>query len=112
MKVVTRSIAVSALVMSFAGAAQAQSGGAVGGMNGPQSGGAANASATAGGANLGTGPSSMPGVGTVGSATAIGATGGVGAGPVLPTMRANGTSLNMSPDPRAPNLAGRTLPPR
>jgi hypothetical protein len=38
--------------------------------------------------------------------------GGAGAGPALNTMRANGTSLNMNPDPRVPNLAGKGMPAR
>ncbi len=54
-------------------------------------------------------PSPMPGVGTMGHATALGGTGSVGSGPALNTMRANGTSLNMNPDPRAPNVSGRAF---
>jgi hypothetical protein len=110
MKIVTGSIAVSmsaltaALMIGVAGAAYAQqSSQAGGGMSGTQSGGVNHAGAAAGtSVGTGAGPSPMPGVGT-----SAGTTGGIRSGPVLNTMRANGTSLDMSPDPRAPNLAGR-----
>lgn len=111
MKIVTGSIVVSALMVGVAGAAYAQSGAQSGdlgasGMNGAQSGGA-NSTGVAAGTSLGAGASPMPG-----GATAMGGTGNARSGPVLNNMRANGTSLNMSPDPRAPNLAGKTPPPR
>ncbi|MFM0669647.1 hypothetical protein [Paraburkholderia sediminicola] len=109
MKIVKGSIVASALVMGVAAAAYGQSVGqpgntGVAGMNGVQSSGINNMGAAAGaGLGTGAGTSPAPGVGTMG---------GAGAGPALNTMRANGTSLNMNPDPRVPNLAGKGMPPR
>ncbi|PRX91777.1 hypothetical protein [Paraburkholderia sp. BL25I1N1] len=108
MKIGTSSIGVSmsalvaALMISAAGVAYAQQpGNAGGGMSG-----AGAAAGTSVGA--GAGPTSpMPGVGT-----SAGATSGIGSGPALNNMRANGTSLYMNPDPRAPNVTGRAAPPR
>lgn len=74
------------------------------GVNGVQSGGINNAGATAGtGMGTAAGMSPMsPGAGAIGRpATA----------PGLNNMRANGTSLNMNPDPRAPNLTGKGATP-
>lgn len=115
MKIVTGSIAVStsvlaaALLIGVAGAAYAQqSGKAGGGMSGAQSAGANNMGAAAGtSAGIGSGLSPTPGVGL-----SAGTAGTIGSGPTLNNMRANGTSLDMSPDPRAPNVTGRAAPPR
>jgi hypothetical protein len=111
MKIVTGGIAVTlaALLIGFAGVAEAQqSGSANAGMSGAQPGGANNAG-TAGGTGTWTGtgisPSPTPGVGT-----SAGTAGRAGSGPALNSMRANGTSLNMNPDPRAPNVTGRPAP--
>jgi hypothetical protein len=109
MKIAKGSIVASALVMGVAAAAYGQSVGlpgnaGAGGMNGVQSSGINNMGAAAGaGLGTGAGTSPTPGVGTMG---------GAGAGPALNTMRANGTSLNMNPDPRVPNLAGKGMPAR
>lgn len=75
------------------------------GLNGLQSSGTHNAGATAGtGTGTAAGMSTMsPGAGTTGRA---------GASPSLNNMRANGTSLDMNPDPRAPNVTGRSMAPR
>jgi hypothetical protein len=113
MKIVTGSIAVTmaALLIGIAGAAQAQQPGSAGlGLSGTQAGGGNNAAAAAGttvGTDIGTGLRPTPGVGT-----SAGATGSIGSGPALNNMRANGTSLDMSPDPRAPNLTGHAAPRR
>jgi hypothetical protein len=115
MKIVTGRFAVStsvlaaALMIGVAGAAHAQqSGNPAGGMIGAQSGGANHTGTAAGtGAGLGSGLSPTPGVGL-----SAGAAGSIGSGPTLSNMRANGTSLDMSPDPRAPNVTGRAAPPR
>ncbi|CAE6792402.1 hypothetical protein R69927_05750 [Paraburkholderia domus] len=103
MKIVTKGVLTSALVMGLTSAAYAQSAnlGATG-MYGLQAGGTNGAGAGQGGLNP------TPGLGTVGT-PAIGGTGGVGSGPALSNMRANGTSLNMSPDPRAPNVTGKAF---
>jgi hypothetical protein len=117
MKIVTGGIAVTlaALLVGIAGVAGAQQSGSAGaGMSGAQPGGANNAG-TAGstgtwsgtGISPSPGPSAMPGAGT-----SAGMSGRAGSGPALNTMRANGTSLNMNPDPRAPNVTGRAAPPR
>jgi hypothetical protein len=118
MKIVAKSFLVSALVIGLTGAAYAQSANmGANGMVGLQAGGI---NGTGMGTGLGTGmgvglgrgaasPSPMPGVGTMGHSAAIGATGSVGSGPALNNMRANGTSLNMNPDPRAPNVTGRAF---
>lgn len=121
MKIATKGVLTSVLVlgmglMSVAYAQSANLGvnGANGlnGLNGTgglQAGGANGAGQTM---NPGTGsasPSPSPGLGAAGSPPAIGGTGGVGSGPVLNNMRANGTSLNMSPNPRAPNVTGRAF---
>lgn len=118
MKIVAKSVLISALVIGLTGAAYAQSANmGANGMGGLQAGGINGAGPGMGlgrgmGMGLGTGaasPSPMSGVGTMGRSTAIGGTGGVGSGPALSNMRANGTSLNMNPDPRAPNVAGRAF---
>ncbi|MEA3085160.1 MAG: hypothetical protein QOC89_2857 [Paraburkholderia sp.] len=118
MKIVTKSFLVSALVIGLTGAAYAQSANmGANGMVGLQAGGINGTGMGMGlgtgmGMGLGTGaasPSPMPGGGAMGHATSIGGTGSVGSGPALNTMRANGTSLNMNPDPRAPNVAGRAF---
>ncbi|MGQ7934319.1 hypothetical protein [Paraburkholderia sp. D1E] len=105
MEIVTKVIFTSALMMGLTGMAYAQSANlGANGTNGLQAGGANGA-----GAGLGTGaasPSPMPGAGTVGGSPTVGG-GGIGSGPVLNNMRANGTSLNMNPNPRAPNLTGK-----
>ncbi|WP_454828075.1 hypothetical protein [Paraburkholderia xenovorans] len=103
MTTVKGGIVASALVLGFAAAAHAQlvarpGNAGAGGMSGLQSNGINNmggAPAT----GLGTSP-----------APAVGRVGGAGSGPALSNMRANGTSLNMNPDPRVPNLAGKALP--
>ena len=106
MKIVSGSIAVSALMISVAGAAYAQQSGNAGGVNGAQSDAGNNAGVAAGtNAGIGAGPSPMPGVGT-----SVGTARSAGSGPVLNNMRANGTSLDMNPDPRAPNLTGKPSP--
>ncbi|MGF6935577.1 hypothetical protein OKW41_004739 [Paraburkholderia sp. UCT70] len=98
---VSMSALVAALMIGAAGVAYAQQpGNAGGGMSG-----AGAAAGTSVGAEAG--PSPMPGVGT-----SAGATSGIGSGPALNNMRANGTSLYMNPDPRAPNVTGRAAPPR
>ncbi|MGF6970524.1 phage-related minor tail protein [Paraburkholderia sp. WC7.3g] len=108
MKIVTGSIGVSmsalvaALMLGAAGVAYAQQPGDIGGsMSG--------AGAAAAGTSVGTGadPSPIPGAGT-----SLAATRGISSGPALNNMRANGTSLYMNPDPRAPNVTGRAAPPR
>ncbi|MCC8394581.1 hypothetical protein LJ656_18480 [Paraburkholderia sp. MMS20-SJTR3] len=57
-------------------------------------------------------PAASPGDGT-GAARPGGSGGGSGgSGSALNNMRANGTALYMSPDPRAPNVSGRPAPRR
>lgn len=108
MKTVWGGIVASALMIGCAATAYAQlvarPGNAGGfGMNGVQSNGLSNTGgAAATGLGAGAGTSRAP---------AVGRTNGAGAGHALGNMRANGTNLNESPDPRAPPLAGRPLPP-
>ncbi|MGF6902169.1 hypothetical protein [Paraburkholderia sp. GAS348] len=112
MKIVAKGVLTSALVMGLASAAYAQSANlGANGVGGLQAGGA-NGAGAGQGMNLGAGAAGLsptPGVGTVGSSPAIGGPGGMGSDPVLNNMRANGTSLNMSPDPRAPNVTGKAF---
>lgn len=109
MKIVKGSIVALALVMG-AGAVYGQSvtqpgNAGAAGMNGGQSSGIDNMGVTAG-----TGPGTAAGMSPM--SPGVGTMSGAGAGPALNTMRANGTSLNMNPDPRVPNLAGKGMPPR
>ncbi|ASW00595.1 hypothetical protein [Paraburkholderia aromaticivorans] len=103
MKTVKGSTAVWALMIGFAAAACAQPANAGTGVIGMQSNGS-NATGGAPGTGLGTGAGTS-------APPAVGRTGAAGGGPALSNMRANGTSLNENPDPRAPHLAGRPLPP-
>lgn len=113
MKIVFGGIARSALlltwltvvVMGLADAAYAQSGNSDSG----KSSSALSGSGNEGGATAGTG--SGTGL-TPGSSALGGVTGSAQPAPALNSMRANGTSLYMSPDPRAPNVTGRAAPPR
>lgn len=122
MKIAAKGVLTSVLMMGLMSVACAQSANL--GVNGANGANGLNGAGglQAGGANgagqamsPGTGPASpipTPGLGTAGSPPAIGGTGGtgsVGSGPVLNNMRANGTSLNMSPNPRAPNVTGRAF---
>ena len=115
MKIVRGSIAASALRLTLlaalmagaVGAAYAQQSGSssVSGSNGLQpamTNNAANSTGLAPGAS----PGSVHGMG------AAGIPGAASPAPALNNMRANGTSLNMSPDPRAPNITGRPAPSR
>jgi hypothetical protein len=117
-----RSIPLAVAVMSVAVAAYAQSGNAgSGGANNVQIGAPSNGGVTSG---TGAGTGLTPGVGTTGGPATGGTTGGLSgrgsgglsgglqAAPAPNNMRANGTSLYMSPDPRAPNVSGRAAPAR
>lgn len=108
MKIVTNSILAAVLVVCMSGTAYAQSGSATPGD--PSGANGAGTGTGLGTGAAGTGLSGGPARGT----TAIG--GGVGTGsgaPAANNMRANGTSLNMNPDPRAPNVGGNAFaPPR
>jgi hypothetical protein len=118
MKIATRNVLMLALTMGLTAAAYAQSANlGANGSIGLQAGGGHGAGMGLGtglGTGLGIGaatpaPAPAPAMGTVGRSTAIGGTGGVGSGPALNNMRANGTSLNMSPNPRAPNVTGKAF---
>lgn len=109
MKIVTGGWAALALVIGLTGSAYAQSGNPGGnGLNGAQPG-AANSA----GAGFGTGlsTSTNPGAGLTPDVAGTGMKNS-GSGPALSNMRANGTSLDMNPDPHAPNVTGRPAPPR
>ncbi|RZF30044.1 hypothetical protein EVC45_08460 [Paraburkholderia sp. UYCP14C] len=105
-------------MVGAAGTVDAQQLGNPGGsQNGTHAGtGAGTGNTAAGGAmGIGTGvsPSAMPGPGmSAGGSYGLGAGGATGSGDALNNMRANGTALYMSPDPRAPNVTGRAAPPR
>jgi hypothetical protein len=113
MKIVTGSIAASAFRLTFrptllaalmagaVGAAYAQQSDSSGvsGSNGLQQG-VTNST----GLTPGASPGPVPGMGPAGIP------GAASPAPALNNMRANGTSLNMSPDPRAPNVTGRPAP--
>jgi hypothetical protein len=110
MKIVTGSTVASmaALLIGIASAANAQQPGNAGlGLSGTQWGSANQAGAAGMSAGTGLSPSPTPGLGT-----SAGATGQSNSGPVLNNMRANGTSLDMNPDPRAPNVTGKAAPRR
>jgi hypothetical protein len=103
MKIATSSILMSILIVGLAGAASAQSGTSIDGAHL----GAANGAGV--GTGLGTGLGTGIGTGLAVRTTRCAAlNGGLGNGTSAGTsnMRANGTSLNMSPNPRAPNVAG------
>ncbi|NPT46927.1 hypothetical protein GNZ12_37610 [Paraburkholderia sp. 1N] len=107
MKILTKAMLTAALVTGLTSVAYAQSAN----LGGLQAGGT-NGAGAGQGMSLGTGaagPSPTPGVSAVGRSTTSGGTGSIGSGPVLNNMRANGTSLNMNPDPRAPNVAGKAF---
>ncbi|MEX3634162.1 hypothetical protein [Paraburkholderia sp. BR14320] len=123
MKTATGGIVWSALLVTLltaggAGTVEAQQLGSPGGsQTGTRAGsGAGSGNAAAGGAmGIGTGvsPSAMPGPGmSAGGSYGLGSGGATGSGGALNNMRANGTALYMSPDPRAPNVTGRAAPPR
>ena len=108
MKIVAAGVLTWALVTGLTGVAYAQSAnlGANGTM-GLQAGGGHGAGL---GMGLGGGtasPGAPTGAGVTGRSATAGATGSARSGPALNTMRANGTSLNMNPDPRAPNVTGK-----
>ncbi|CAB3788068.1 hypothetical protein [Paraburkholderia fynbosensis] len=112
MKIVTGSMAVTlvALLVGIAGAADAQqSGNTSAGMSGTQSSGANTTGAAAAGMGTGTGTGLSP---TPGVGMSAGVTSRSSSGPALNNMRANGTSLDMNPDPRAPNVTGKAAPRR
>jgi hypothetical protein len=108
---------LAALMAGAVGAAYAQQSDSSGviGNSGSQPGVTGNAS---NGAGNGAGNGLVNGAGlnqgtSLGPGTGMGPTGTQGAAspaPALNNMRANGTSLNMSPDPRAPNVTGRPAP--
>ncbi|CAB3657921.1 hypothetical protein [Paraburkholderia rhynchosiae] len=98
---VSMSAVVAALMIGATGVAHAQPPGDAGGSVS----GAGAAAAT----SVGTGAGASP---IAGLGTSVSATRGIGWGPALNNMRANGTSLYMNPDPRAPNVTGRATPPR
>ncbi|WP_421375443.1 hypothetical protein ACOCG7_10745 [Paraburkholderia sp. DD10] len=113
MKVIAGRFVLSAFVIAFAGSAYAQSTQLSGGLNG-ESAGRGDSAGGAAGTSRGTavGPAPTTGVRTPGNSAAIGGTASARSGPLLNNMRANGTSLNMNPDPRAPNVTGRVPPTR
>ncbi|RKE39591.1 hypothetical protein B0G76_6027 [Paraburkholderia sp. BL23I1N1] len=118
MKIVAKGMLISALMIGLTGVAYAQSANlganGLGGLGGLQAGGS-NGAGVGQRMSVGTGAASLsptPGIGTMGSTPAIGGTGSMGSGPALSNMRANGTSLNMNPDPRAPNVAGKAFGPQ
>jgi hypothetical protein len=114
MKIVTSSILVSVLIIGLSGAAYAQSETSTdGGMGGAHFGSANGEGVGTGlGTGLGTGIGTGLGAGTARGATTMGGGVTTGAGAATNNMRVNGTSLNMSPNPRAPNVAGTAFAPR
>jgi hypothetical protein len=113
MKVITGRFVLSVFLIGLAGSAYAQSTQLSGGLNG-ESAGRGDSAGGAAGTSRGTaaGPAPTTGVRTPGNSAAIGGTASARSGPLLNNMRANGTSLNMNPDPRAPNVTGRVPPTR
>ena len=124
-EVVLRLVLLAALsTVGAAGAVDAQqlgnpggsaNGSNVGGNASANAGGATGAAAVGGATGIGTGvsPTAMPGPGmSAGGSYGLGSGSGSGSGAALNNMRANGTALYMSPDPRAPNVTGRAAPPR
>ncbi|SIO70150.1 hypothetical protein SAMN05444172_6455 [Burkholderia sp. GAS332] len=105
MKRVTKAALIAALMMGLSSVAYPQSAN----LGGLQAGGTSGAGAGQGMGTGAAGPGPTPGVNAVGRATTSGGSGNIGSGPVLNNMRANDTSLNMNPDPRAPNVAGKAF---
>ena len=115
MKFAANSLLISALIMGVSGAAYAQSGsGVTGGMSGAHFGSANGSSVGTGlGTGLRTGLGTGLGQGSARGAATIGSGLSAGTGAATSNMRANGTSLSTSPDPRAPDVAGTAFaPPR
>ncbi|MGF6742252.1 hypothetical protein OKW33_004087 [Paraburkholderia atlantica] len=121
-EIVWSALLVTLLTVGGAGTVEAQQLGNPGGSqagtragnNAGTSAGSGNA-AVGGATGIGTGvsPSAMPGPGmSAGGSYGLGSGGATGSGGALNNMRANGTALYMSPDPRAPNVTGRAAPPR
>src|SRR5258708_40115168 len=108
MKIVTKAMSAAALMMGLTGVACAQSANlSANGMVGLQAGGMNGAGQ---GTGLGAGAAGLsptPGGGAMGPAPAVGGTGSLGSGAAVDKKRANGTNLNMRPDPRAPNGSGK-----
>ncbi|WP_027800856.1 hypothetical protein [Paraburkholderia dilworthii] len=98
---VSMSAVVAALMIGAVGVVHAQQPG--------DTGGSMSGAGAAAGTRVGTGAGANP---ISGAETSLAATRGIGAGPALNNMRANGTSLYMNPDPRAPNVTGRAAPNR
>jgi hypothetical protein len=113
MKLAMNGILVSALILGLSGTAYAQSGVGMGGGMGGVHFGSANGEGVGTGMGTGLGSGLGSGISTgLGAGMARGpATIGADAGPAANDMRANGTSLNMSPDPRAPDVAGTAFAP-
>ncbi|WP_345814797.1 hypothetical protein AAGS40_21390 [Paraburkholderia sp. PREW-6R] len=124
MKIVTGKIVGAAFMLGVASVGWAQTGN-VGGGTGSVTGGEAGAVNAPGvstglGAGVTAAPGTVPGAarGAAGGSAGTGVPavsglpGGARAAPALGDMRANGTSLNMNPDPRAPNVTGRPAPAR
>jgi hypothetical protein len=116
--IVWSALLVTLLTVAAAGTVEAQQlgnpGGSQTGTHAGTSAGTGNA-AVGGAMGIGTGvsPSAMPGPGmSAGGSYGLGSGGATGSGGALNNMRANGTALYMSPDPRAPNVTGRAAPPR
>nr|WKF60923.1 hypothetical protein HUO10_005445 [Paraburkholderia busanensis] len=105
---------VAALGLGVGGAVYAQSGGNGAGGAQPSAANSGSAGGGGGGAATPAGSGLLPGAATVPGTSSLSpnASTGLGAGSTLSGMRANGTSLNASPNPRAPGLAGRTAPSR
>ncbi|WP_433695380.1 hypothetical protein [Paraburkholderia phenoliruptrix] len=112
-------VMITACLSGVSGLAYAQTGGNRAG-NGGLSAAPSSGNAAGGTGAIGSTLSPTPGLATPGGALGSGPAGGTGAGTGLGlgasrvpnSMRANGTSLNQNPDPRVPNLSGRSAVPR
>ncbi|CAB3655515.1 hypothetical protein LMG22037_01205 [Paraburkholderia phenoliruptrix] len=108
-------VMITACLSGVSGLACAQTGGNRAG-NGGLSAAPSSGNAAGGTGAIGSTLSPTPGLATPGGALGSGPAGGTGLGlgasRVPNNMRANGTSLNQNPDPRVPNLSGRSAVPR
>jgi hypothetical protein len=111
MNIATKCVLVSTLMIGLAGAAYAQSASSTSDVIGGVQPGGINGADTGLGTALAPGVGSSPGAGTARGAAAIGSGMNRGLGAPAYNMRANGTSLYMNPDPRAPNVTGRAFVP-
>ncbi|CAB3803028.1 hypothetical protein LMG28614_05724 [Paraburkholderia ultramafica] len=111
MNIAGKCVLVSALMIGLSGATHAQSASSTPDVIGGVQPGGINGADTGASMGLAPGVGSSPGTGIARGAATIGGGMNSGLGAPANNMRANGTSLYMNPDPRAPNVTGRAFVP-